>query len=837
LRDLINLRLYNGALRPVGSDTLVQSAGVAQSASGVNYVHQTTSGKKYLFSHVSGGKITYVEIPSNDTPVEITAAGDITASLRFSSIGNLVVVFNETAEVMYYCLYEIDTDSYRWIGEERFPEMLDVEITAIPTTLTASPDPPDLTSVADGYLSADVADEDRLATLEGLFKLQETQRNIDNGFTGLASIIYAYEMFDGTIIKHSHPTYLKVGEWRYYSRTDPEDAEGVYLVYQDIQIDINTIQNDIDSINTTYGSLIKGLNIYMSRPLNPYKVDVAPLTLVTNNEEVEYINDLDILKSQLIENASYRLIKKYKIDSLETGILTSKLEIGNVSDIETLAAMPIDNFTHHKIYPQNDFIYNSRLFLGDLKTYLYKGYSPAMFVTDQGLTHASLGDYDIYFEVTLKDIDGTRTVLSDEVNFEWSVEAENTPYFTMKEFFSYPDSRATSLTIWLKIGSNNHNMGEYALTAHPTLNMSYLIWDGTIFTFDFGAADTAPTESNIILDRNRIQASYVNNPLYFPAENSYNVGSGIIKGMGTNSLNIETGQFGEYPLYAFASDGIWAMSISRDPSILIDSVKPASREVCINSKAILPVPGGVVFITGRGVMIISGMDPVRLDQEFENDFASPLSGNLDYDDITADGQVADVSDFLETVSYQTFLATAVIGYNYIKEEVFVSNPAYDYSYVFSFASKSWFKLGRKYTGFCNYYPSQLGIRAISETYRLYDITQESLYDLYVPSLIETYPIKMNTDTFTKVTHAVCRGMLKSDDSKGAGFSVFGSIDGITWYQMNESNDSGNIKDIWLGRSPYSVMQYIFLFTGSLGDGSFLTHLDIAFDDSFASRLR
>jgi hypothetical protein len=815
-RDILNMRPYNGALRPVGSDSVFQTVGVSSGKD--HYIHHTTDGNEYIITS-NGSAIVFTKVDGISTLL-IYGEGD--KSYRFSSLGNILVIFNETDEKMQYALYEIDTEAYRYIGEERFPEVLNISFN---NTLTFNHE---IHFTATGDADTD------LATITGNFAKLEAQANTLGVSSGDVLFMYAYEMFDGTIIKHSHPSFVRGGIW--YWKYDIPDEIYTKLTASTLRAVINTYDADLDSIRLKYGSLIKSINIYMTRPISRYLLlDITNCIATTSYVEVDSKSDLNVYES-VISASSFRLVKKISLEELEENAVHDLSPV-DITGIETLQPLPVDNFTHHKLYSKNDFLYNSRLWLGDMKTKLYKGYSPELFVGYPSPVYNN-ATYNIIFAVTIKDIDGQRLVYSDPFEYTYTDSGTN-PKFTLNTFFSYPDTRAVTLKIIVQTGYIFYTVGEYNLTSHPLQNFSYVIFDNVTISGPFlYAAASLDAVSNIILDPNRLQASYTSNALYFPAINSYNVGSGVIKGMGANTLNIETGQFGDYPLYCFTTDGIWALSISRDPSILIDSIKPASMEVCTNSKAILPTSYGVIFITAKGVMLMSGMNAVRLDKVFEGDYQSPLKNSIEYQEILSDASIADTQNYKELVTYETFLQSARMGYNHLKEEIVIANPSYAFSYVYSFNSKGWFRVSKKYESFCNYYPKMLGLRTIDTNAALYDITVEDWGSvLTVPVLIETYPVKLEIDMLKKINALACRGTMNSDIEKGCGLYLFGSVDSVKWLNMSLLERSGIFVDMILGRASYSAYQFIIVFSGTVNQDSYLSHLDIAYEPKFNNKIR
>lgn len=103
---------------------------------------------------------------------------------------------------------------------------------------------------------------------------------------------------------------------------------------------------------------------------------------------------------------------------------------------------------------------------------------------------------------------------------------------------------------------------------------------------------------------NRIQVSETNNPLVNPFERSYRIGSLSNEIIAINSAAIEMSdaKFGEFPLYVFTTEGIYAMQSGTES--LYSAVIPIAKDVAINPNT-LAVNGAVLFFTDKGLHMLS----------------------------------------------------------------------------------------------------------------------------------------------------------------------------------------------------------------------------------------
>ena len=819
-RDIINLRKWNGAWRPIGTPTQYATGATASAKA---YIHRVTNGTDFLITY-SSGNILYKPLLSgtNSTLSSVVGSGK---DVRFSSLHNVLLIFNDTNKIIYYALYDLTELAYRWIGSEIFPDTLRILFSA-----TGTAEYSDEIS----FDSAGMSDEDIENTILGNLLKLENKQNLEGRFTGDVAFIYAYELYDGSIVKHSYPFYMTSGQWQWKI-----SGTTIYtrILTRPVFHFIYTPALDIAAIQETYRSLVKNVSIYMSRPNNPYDMDLTDIAAAYG--ELTRKDQLTLDKECVERN--YRLVNKINIDKLVYNTDVT-IEFDNLTAFEGKEGLPVDNFTHHRLYAHDYYKYNNRIFHSDITNTLYKGYPLTSFCTH---TTSTRDPYKVWFEVDLNDIDGIKTVRSDINTFTFGSSGTGLLEFRLNENFSYPDARASVLRIYISTDDVDvYKVRTITLNSSTIHNFAYYIFnkatneerilEAELITPEAYEYSALPDLNSIVLNPNRIQASEVDNPFYFPAKNSYNVGSSRIIGMGANTLLIESGQFGEYPLYAFTQDGVWAMNFSADASILIDSIKPATMDVCTNRDSITPTPFGVAFVSEDRLMIISGMRSVKLSSQLEGDYKSKLYNNLDYKVVLSNYNVNFINDKVETVSFETFLSGALINYNYKKEELIILNPAYPYSYIYGINSKFFYKAAYTYNSILAFYPKILG----EITGVLYDLTEESYSSsVGIPILVESYPIKLEIDSFKKIEALALRGMFDCDQDKGAALYLFASVDGEKWFNLLGKEQVGRFKDIVTKRAEFSACEFVVLFSGRLKELSYLTHYDFAFKTKFRNKLR
>lgn len=185
---------------------------------------------------------------------------------------------------------------------------------------------------------------------------------------------------------------------------------------------------------------------------------------------------------------------------------------------------------------------------------------------------------------------------------------------------------------------------------------------------------------------NIVKYSPSENPFVFPDINTVSVGNAEIVGLSNSAKALSQGQFGQFPLYAFCTDGIWALEVASDGSY--SARQPISRDVCNNADSITQMDGAVVFTTDQGLKLIQGSEVVLLSGQMdghnvdesiyfpEKFFAG--YGHAEYDKLVTPPVTDD---------FRTILATSKIAYDYPNRLLRIYPNSGDKWYVYSLESQ------------------------------------------------------------------------------------------------------------------------------------------------------
>ncbi|WP_340111981.1 hypothetical protein [Maribellus mangrovi] len=145
-------------------------------------------------------------------------------------------------------------------------------------------------------------------------------------------------------------------------------------------------------------------------------------------------------------------------------------------------------------------------------------------------------------------------------------------------------------------------------------------------------------------------------------------------------------------------------------------------------------------------------------------------------------QLVNLIDSISPVDAEVYLSGALLGYNHEYKELIVSNPNYQYSYVYNFKSNSWHKISESYKLFINVWPKLYGVRYNTsnggEFDGVYDFTDEQ-FDYYINTLTVTRPCKVNDNIdFVLIHRAIQRCVIETTPLCYAGLFVIGSNDQV-----------------------------------------------------------
>lgn len=322
---------------------------------------------------------------------------------------------------------------------------------------------------------------------------------------------------------------------------------------------------------------------------------------------------------------------------------------------------------------------------------------------------------------------------------------------------------------------------EYNLEPHSFLNGSFH-YIGRDIHNNFEAIKEPPKDvivlykPPIVSDPNKVYTSEINNPFFFPVTGINTIGTGEILGISSAVKALSQGQFGQFPMYVFATDGVWALETSASGTFT--TKQPVTRDVCICPESITQVDGAVLFATDRGIMMLQGSTAncisLDLDKDAQDLTAFPhlieLLNKHDYPIPSVDS------------NFKEYVKDCRMIYDYVNQRIIVANPNATYAYVYSMKSNTWGMIESTIADSINSYPEAY---AVDKNGALIDFSNPTIKD--VKATLVTRPIKFEAPNDLKTIRTIVqRGMIERRDVK---FILYGSRDLVNWYALASTTTS------------------------------------------------
>lgn len=602
--------------------------------------------------------------------------------------------------------------------------------------------------------------------------------NRNNTFSSPVWVRYAIRLFDGSYIKPSSPILMM-----------PENnirdlyKTTVIISYNDDKKKGSVVNPNIsfkgyplyfDTLNlpsSDWDNIISSIDIFISKPLfigseNGYNVLYKNEHYEKGNDSYStYYVDLEFptlsdkeIKENLLNETLFYKVASYKLSELREDIDNAK-PINPSFTLEGLTSqeiLHIDNSSHYNFTGDISFLYNSRLHIGNIRRCLPKPFDITTFVAPLSKfngyeSKSSFKDLSsCHIKVTVKSGTGDKYV---EYNSAIPKEGFLTP------FISYPDSRASQMEIWLNYSDGRKLYKLLPLTGSKVENMAYFINDDYRYISFEEFSGKIPTAKVSDYDNfpNLLKVSNNENPFYFPQELSYSISNGKILNFAAVTTELSQGRYGDFPLYIFTSDGIWALQ-QGDDDVLYKSLHPVSRDIALSTKAVVNTDNDIVFLSEKGLMILNGSNVVQLSSFGlnRNDIVKESVVNGKDFDIISNQEIID--------NFKTDIINSHIEFNYKNRELLFLREGVNYLYSLSLNDGTWNRIKfqeKPLNCFLKIYP-QLYICDIEGG--IYNLSKE-IDNVSMPFLFSTRAIKCNNNcTFKHLKEVNFKGELDFIDN-------------------------------------------------------------------------
>ena len=480
----------------------------------------------------------------------------------------------------------------------------------------------------------------------------------------------------------------------------------------------------------------------------------------------------------------------------------------------TREVMTDDYHSHDLLAAEKSYNYNNRLNLSGISRKPFRGFRPqSMFAyCTRTLSFSTNPSSPKTLNVGL---DMSSDTISADVYIEvggsgYWVSADNYSTTFLSRFLSddltdgskrkkswgcylfYPNVNAKKIVINTLYGSIL-----IPLKPHDFLNGAYALLD-----YDAERIETDPKDlssipggynpdplAGYIKEENKIYTSEVNNPFYFPLLGVNTIGSGKMLGICSAAKALSQGQFGQFPLYAFTTEGVWALEVSSTGTY--SARQPITRDVCINSEGITQLDSAVLFPTNRGIMLISGSQTQCISEAINSEYPFNALSLPHFDTLHEMlGHNPTNDKCLPTLPFTKFLEKCRMIYDYVHQRVIVYAPEITYAYVYSLKSQMWAMIYSDIASHLNSYPESLAVdnSGAVVSYSEIPIDEASGVPLPVKALYVTRPLKLDAVNILKtVSNIIQRGDFRR-----------GHVTSVLW----ASRDLINWQIVWTSRDHY-----------------------------------
>ena len=834
LSAAVNLIPEEGATRPVmHPKTVMHLPGHLR----ILYLHKTASYTHYVLFDTTASKLCWTADGSSFTPIHPVNG----SPYQVEGVGNTLITL--CPEGMHYALWKADRQAYAYLGTS-LPELPlsfglqgemrrgdEFEI-GLGGEYDNSPAGFQLTEGAQDWVTSQV--------------LGKVNKFIADNSTNTARFIYpffvryAYRLYDGTLTRHSAPVLMvcssNLTPQVFVTTLKGKDGKITDAVLRIAamchRLDYAVAQKESLDKLKEWEDLIASVDIFVSKPIYTYdqngkcesirptgQKDTFTICLHTNQRAdtatyplryqhhtfpklYAFTFNPDTLQypafSLMLPRRTDRQVKEdikscnlfYLLTSIKPDVLSTERTALDVEDdyLQSLVnreAMTDDYDSHDNLIPQYAFTYNSRLNVANIRKSIFGGFpAQALLPYSNGyvaqFTDGLPTEFDRPFHVRCHIFikrDGRDIIVSGD----YGTIGFRTPVL----FIYHPDTNAWKAVIEI-VDSPSFAFYEVRLEKHNFLNGSFYFgsWQGAGIEANKTPSVPVPStnEERTIQLPNKIYTSEVNNPFFFPLSGINTVGTGEVTGICAAVKALSQGQFGQFPLYAFTTEGVWALEVSATGTYT--ARQPVTRDVCANPGSITQTDTAVLFATARGIMLLQGSESTCISDVLSGTGVVPPSPEtLPHYGTLLSLAGLDPSGGIPP-SFADFLGGCRMLYDYLHRRIIAYNPDVRTAYVFSLKSRQWGMMVSDIAHGINSYPEALAVTADGV---LVDFSQDGGGGEFVTrGLLVTRPIKLGMpDAHKTVCGVIQRGVFRRGAVRGI---LYASNDLFHWFTVWTSDD-------------------------------------------------
>lgn len=648
----------------------------------------------------------------------------------------------------------------------------------------------------------------------------------------------AIRLYDGSYIKHTVPILVGIkyasslirGALLSGQYTSPRPSTGMYhttnyatesaTIPRTLSVclapfySLNLLVQNAAEI-AQWSDIVKGVDIFLSEPvyLNKYGARISSFSNTTMVVNFETLSDDEKLEELLGKSVFYR-VAQYDIANLSaTQIALDNLTRRIGDNLPVQFSLPDDYRSNHEVWPEKMYEMNGRLNILNIHTRYYQG---SVFPASQ-----------------IDAITGKTVIVKFRIRGEAGTEIRTYTNYGANlpgAWLVYPDTRCYMVDVYIATtSSGTYTAISLPMKEHPLLNCAYsFLGFGINDLSGYAGVSSSPAPTTTqLLDHayNKIFQSEIDNPFFFPLAGRHSISGGHIIGVASTTKALSQGQFGQFPLYVFCSEGVWAMQTAADGTF--QSIVPVSRVVCNNANSITGIDGAVVFSSDRGLMLLTGSDVTCLSEDM-------IGKHFRADSLSALEEIAathfgstlpgDVSDSLSFVDY---IAECYIAYDFANARLILLNPNCEYQYIYNLSSRTWHKMcfGLPFKRAVNSFPDcymQCESNDGDAVYNFSIIDDVNDINVRTFGVLVTRALDFDEPFILKTIQAIRhRG---NYDSEHVRFLLYGSRDGIHYIPVHSLKGK-------------SFKFYRIAIMASLLPTERINRTTVQFDNKFGNKLR
>ncbi len=880
--ELVNARISHGSVEPIGRPVPIAQLGI----DGIKGMYWHAMAGRYII--VTEGSVYAVTVDEAAHAVSATTITGVEGVTDVQFVG-YIVCFNVSG-TMTYAVYEgKGLSGYRVLGSAPTLPRLTFEAFNVvrgwneTANICIASDVAGGNKYFNGRSSRDVDIENTVDyAASGCYRKIRSTLNKQCVFAGVTFVLVRYALrlstgeyaFHSPVIVVDGNSLTNVGSYTAYYNTGAFAGNymrtGRFFCYMGDGSEVKAYEN----VNIKCSTAGFRLNVSGAADLSAWNglvtgldVFVAP---ISNYKEVPYSDTYEAYASaypvlrlkttseiskEIRETATY-----YKYASFDvSGNKIWQIDDVSLDNLTVQDTLPDDGYSHNSISGVS-YVYNSRLHIGGITEKFFCGYDHDYSVQGTNTAPATGDSMTVYTYINTQQgmlvVKNVSTVPAEGIN----------------PMLCYPDSRAVRMVI-----VKGENCYQKDLTAHGSLNLAYA-YDGPLGTtedsdqvltgnlaisntisnktyyYSTTALQTATSmdpsiDVNDTISRNNVlKVSALNNPIYFPPEQTYQPCNGKIIGMCSNTAAMSQGQFGQYPLYVFCDDGVYALSVGTG-GVAYASQSPVTRDECVSGKSIVGTDSEVVFASQKGLMAIQGAQVRLLSEDLDGYLPSCIDSSPVIGDVI---NVAKMSDAVSTVEFRTYLDDATVAYNYEGGMLYVSNAGYGYIYCYDLKSQTWCKMSPNMAMFVNKYPQCYAVDADGW---LYDM--QNSHRCIAQMLLLSRPIKFGSMAYKRILQTALRGIVKRSKSdlymrgeavkfrdeklilfEDVGMYVLGSNDAEHFTLINGKEKMQDMRDLVTRMNRAKAWKYFMVcLAGGVRTDVSINTVEFTVDETYNNRLR